>query len=503
VKIDYEPDGAVLYNFLMSRARVNVIQGPWGSGKSHCCCIKLILNAAQIQKPGPDGVRRRRTYVVRNTYDDLIRTTLKTWERVFPENEFGTIKRSRPLEHRIVKPGLDWEVVFLALDDENDRKKLLSAEISDIWFNEGREILRDIVDDADGRLGRYPAKKDGGCTVPMMILDTNAPSEAHWIAIMSGQAPMPDGITEDERRRLTKPDSWKFFMQPPAMFEVRDSQGNVGSYVPNPRAENIKWLPDGYYENLVGGKSLSWIRVNVLNKPGQLSAGKPVFPEYRDEVHAAKSVLEPVPGIAIMVGLDFGRSPAAVFGQHVFGRWLILSELIANDMGARAFSRLLKTHLASTFPGHKFAIFGDPAGEHLAEADDISPFLMVRAEGLMILPAPTNDVSVRINAVKEALSQMADGKPRILVSQSCTMLKAALGGGYRYRRLHVSGERYSDTPEKDRFSHIADALQYLMIGGGEGRSLLNRGVKPPKVRQAPPPPSVFKRRSWPVRKARG
>ncbi len=46
MKIDYEPDGAVLYNFLMSRARVNVIQGPWGSGKSHCCCIKLILNAA-------------------------------------------------------------------------------------------------------------------------------------------------------------------------------------------------------------------------------------------------------------------------------------------------------------------------------------------------------------------------------------------------------------------------------------------------------------------------
>ena len=42
--------------------------------------------------------------------------------------------------------------------------------------------------------------------------------------------------------------------------------------------------------------------------------------------------------------------------------------------------------------------------------------------------------------------------------------------------MQVSGERYDDKPDKNRFSHIHDALQYLMLGGGEGRLVL--GNKP-------------------------
>ena len=45
-------------------------------------------------------------------------------------------------------------------------------------------------------------------------------------------------------------------------------------------------------------------------------------------------------------------------------------------------------------------------------------------------------------------------------------------GGYQYRRLQVSGERYEDKPLKDRYSHIHDAMQYLMLGAGEGRQVL-------------------------------
>ena len=46
-------------------------------------------------------------------------------------------------------------------------------------------------------------------------------------------------------------------------------------------------------------------------------------------------------------------------------------------------------------------------------------------------------------------------------------------GGYQYKRMEVSGERYADKPDKNMYSHIHDALQYMMLGAGEGRALLN------------------------------
>lgn len=479
--ITYNPDGETLERFLVSTARVAIIQGPWGSGKSTASCYKLMMNALN-QVPGPDGVRRRRTYVVRNTFDELKRTTIKTWLQQFPEATFGRFSWSRPFEHKIRLGDLDWEITFLALEDEDDRRKLLSAEISDIWFNEMREIDRQLVDDADGRIGRFPSKLQGGCIMPQMVGDTNPPSEIHWISIMSGQVPMPDNISADDRASLTKPTTWDFFMQPPGMIEQVDDDGNVVGYASNPKAENRKWLPDGYYENMVQGKTRSWIRVNILNKPGQLVAGKSVWPLFRSETHVAKQNILPVDGHTVWVGVDFGRTPAAVMGQRIFDRWMVQRELVAEGMGAKTFAEILRRVLGEWFPGLPVAIYGDPAGEALSQADDNSPFLMFRAAGLKILPAPSNDPSIRIAAVEELLKLMVDGGgglvPKFLVSPSCIKLRAAMEGGYRYRKLHVSGDRYSETPDKNQFSHVADALQYMVIGAGEGRALLNRPTGP-------------------------
>ena len=476
--IRYEPDGSTLERFLLSTARVNLLQGPRGGGKSTVCCYKLLMNALQ-QRAGPDNYRHRRAYVVRSTYDELKRTTLKTWTMQFPEKDFGPVKQSRPFEHRVRQPpgggqpGIDWEVVFLALDDENDRSKLLSAEVSDVWLNEFREMPRGLVDDV-APIFRFPAKKDGGIVNPMLIGDTNAPTENHWFAVMSDQSPVPEGLGEDERQRLVRPDGWKIFIQPPGMLEVRNVDGDVQGYVPNPKAENTRWLPVGYYEDMIKGQSASWIRVNVLNKPGQLVSGKPVWPQFRREVHVARETLRPVEGHPILVGVDFGRTPAAVMGQRVFDRYRILRELCAEGMGARVFARLLKPALAEWFPGAQYSMWGDPAGEALSQADENSPFMMFRAEGLRLLPAPTNDPTIRIGAVDELLRQMVDGSPRIIVSPECRTLIGGMEGAYHYRKLQVSGDRYSEQPEKNMASHPADALQYLVVGAGEGRALVRQ-----------------------------
>jgi hypothetical protein len=58
--------------------------------------------------------------------------------------------------------------------------------------------------------------------------------------------------------------------------------------------------------------------------------------------------------------------------------------------------------------------------------------------------------------------------------------------------MQVSGERYDDKPEKNMYSHIHDALQYMMLGAGEGRSLMS-GQKPVKAFNARKGFDIFRR----------
>lgn len=491
IELSYEPDGATLTNFLFDASRVRLIQGPRGSGKSNLCCYTLLHEALQ-QPKGFDGVRRSRTYVIRRTFDELKRTTVKTWLQNFPEDKFGRFIWSRPFEHHIRVGDLDWEVIFLSLDDPSDLQKLKSAEISSAWVNEFAEISRDVLDDLEPCLGRYPDKKmmDGGCRRPFLIADTNPGSELHWFSVMSGQSAVPSGTTEDKRRVYTKPPTWSIFIQPPGMFEQFDSDGKVTGYITNPKAENLKWLPRGYYENMVHGKQRSWVRRNCCNKPASEEAGSPVWPEFQEHIHVAAKPLQAIEGHTLMIGVDFGRTPAAVIAQRVFDRWRILNELTAQDCGAREFARRLKRLIAEEYPGFSFKAWGDPAGEHLAEADDISPMLMFRAEGVQIYPAGTNDPVVRTGAVREVLTRLVDAVPQFSLSPSCVFLKASMSGGYMYPERKGS-EVIS--PLKNQHSHIADALQYLMIGGGEGRALLSKGGPPMKVRTMPKPKGIFQR----------
>ena len=88
---------------------------------------------------------------------------------------------------------------------------------------------------------------------------------------------------------------------------------------------------------------------------------------------------------------------------------------------------------------------------------------------------------------------MTEGKPAFLIDYRCRQLIKGFEGGYQYRRMQVSGERFTDKPEKNMFSHIHDALQYLMLGAGEGRSLLGNN-KPLRSFNAKPEFDVFKRR---------
>ena len=467
--LNYKPDGEIIKQFMKDDSFFRGLRGPVGSGKSVSCCIEILRRALE-QKIGVDGKRKSRWAVIRNTNPQLKTTTIKTWLDWFPEEEWGKFHWSVPYTHHIKKGELDLEVIFLALDRPEDVKKLLSLELTGAWINEAREIPKSIIDACTMRVGRFPSMRDGGPSWYGVIADTNPPDTDHWWSILAGEAVIPDYITKQEAKMLVKPDNWRFWNQPPAMKEMFDDDGHLNTYDENEGKENGKNLTPNYYSNIIRGKTKSWIDVYVLNKLGQIEDGKPVYEMYRRDVHVAKSDVAIMKDAPIYVGIDFGLTPACVFGQRVRGRWLIIDELVAEDMGILRFSDLMKQKMAEYLP-RNFVVFGDPAGDHRAQTDESTPFQILRGRGISARPAPSNDVMLRLESVNVTLSRMIDGDSGMLIDPKCVNIIKGFDGGYHYRRMQVSGERYDEKPNKNRFSHIHDALQYMLLGAGEGRKL--------------------------------
>ena len=150
---------------------------------------------------------------------------------------------------------------------------------------------------------------------------------------------------------------------------------------------------------------------------------------------------------------------------------LIQQEIVAIDMGIVRFVEVLRQELQHDLALLEVIIYGDPAGDFRAQTDE-STLHILRGAGLRaFLRLPT--LLTFVLAVSSQLTKMVEGKPAFLIDRRCQQLIKGFGG-YQYRRMEVSGERYSDKPDKNMFSHIHDALQYMMLGAGEGRALIIR-----------------------------
>lgn len=447
--------------FHASNAMHRGVMGPVGSGKSTAMCVEIMRRAHEMV-PNADGKRRSRWCVVRNTYRELKDTTIKTWLEWFPENHVGLFNWSDMI-HYITKrlpdgTQMELEVLFRAMDRPSHARKVLSLDLTGAWFNEAREIPKAIVNAMDDRLGRFPKRAEVDHYWIGCIMDTNPPDSDHWWAKL-------DMETLPEER-----DGWEFFTQPGGIIEVD------GKFLPNPAAENIKHLRVNYYLEKLAGKSKDHIRVYYCARYGFVSDGRPVIHEYHDETHTARELLEPVKGLPLIIGLDFGLTPAAAILQRLpNGRWLAIDELVGVSIGARRFGELLKSLLHERYAGFSCYFWGDPAGMARAQTDEATVFDILRAVGLPARPAPTNDATIRREALGKACSIIVDGKPGLLVSPRCVTLRKGLMGGYCYKRLQVAGDdRFHDMPDKNMFSHIVEAAEYALVGGGEGRALVRR-----------------------------
>ena len=445
--IDYTPPPTGKA-FMQSDAKMRTLMGPVGSGKSVTCSFEIVRRAT-MQEPNEQGIRKTRAAVVRETARQLQDTTIKTFLDWFPPGVCGTYMRTT--KTYFFKVGdVECEVMFRALDDADDVANLNSLELTFTWFNECKDIHPEIVDAMSKRIGRFPSKKDGGPTWHGMWGDTNPPTMDTWWYFQMEHLDPKDGVSENDN-------GWDVFKQPSG----RSTQ-----------AENIENLPDNYYDTQ--GRSDEYIRTFIDGEYGLSLSGQPIYKYFRPDYHMGKETLRPiVNGIRpIVIGMDLGLTPAAVIGQQdPRGRVLILGEAVSFDMGIQRFTRtILKPLIIAQWSGAPIIVVTDPAGIQRAQTDERSAVDIIKAEGLKVFPAKTNNISARISAVDDFLMRQVDGDSAFLVDPSCTNLKAAMMGGYRYHPKN-------GTIEKNKHSHVAEALQYLMMHintVGEGALLTQR-----------------------------
>lgn len=479
MQVTWYPPGPVAEEFIDSQAFVSGILGPIGSGKSVTCVMKALENS-QNQKISPlDGKRHVRGAIIRNTYPELKTTTIKTWHQWLPA-DIGSWRDEGPPCHHIQTDDLDLEVLFIALDRPQDVRKLLSLELSWAWINEAREVPKAILDGLTGRVGRFPEAKHGGCTNPQIFMDTNPPDTDHWwyaLAEHDTSTPANEELWKsvaDSERELREIGAlaadqplFQFFHQPGGLAPDAENEEGL-SHMPGGRK--------GYYTRASAGKTAEWVNVYVNGNYGFVMDGKPVYPEYNDSLHTGAADFNPK--VPVYVGIDFGLTPAAVLmHKTMVGRYLVFDELVTEDMGAVRFSQLLRDKLQS-YGISQAIITGDPAGDIRAQTDETTPFDILKANEVDARPAPTNDFIKRREAVAAPLMRLVDGKPGMVISPRCVKLRKAMMGGYCYRRMQVNGsDRYADKPDKGALSHVAEALQYCILGTGEHRQLVRRPAR--------------------------
>jgi hypothetical protein len=487
--IRYKTPGPVAADFMLSDKFVRGLRGPVGSGKTSACCIEMFRRMAE-QAPDREGWRPSRWVVLRNTQPELKTTTIKSWLDWFPETKFGQFSWQPPFTHRF-KVGnpyfIETEVIFLALDNDEDVRKLYSLEVTGAWINEARFIPKAVLDVLGERVWRFPSRKRVLPSWGGIIMDTNAMEPDHWWPIMAGETPIPSDMAPEEALMLRKPKDWAFWSQPGAMIEEKDESGRSTGWKLNPVAENVVNLPENYYERAIQGKTRSHILRNIANQLVPEKEGRTVYPSFSETLHLASLPLPVIPRLPVWVGLDFGLTPAAVFAQNLRGQWLFQREIVTTSMGAVRMAQAVKQLLAETYPAAEVHAWGDPAGDHRAETDENTPFRIFHAAGLKVRPAPTNDFDLRREAVEEAFRRTVEGRMGVLIDPSMRHLKKALLGGYFFAKVGREGSmRWSDRPVKNESSHVADAMQYLMLGAGEGRAVLvgarRKSKKKPSLR---------------------
>jgi hypothetical protein len=215
-------------------------------------------------------------------------------------------------------------------------------------------------------------------------------------------------------------------------------------------------------------------------KSWQTFEGKPVYDDYSRRIHVSSARVPVEPGLPLLIGWDFGLTPAAILCQLVGRQLRCLKEFIEEDGSISKLAPVVWNYLRQNFQPWfaaegKIRNYVDPAGFQKAQTDERTCVDVMRVCGdLMrperrigftdILPGPVG-WEARRKAVEDYLTKTYGEGPGLLIDEDgCPVLIEGFGGGYRYPDKATEIEPTDIRPLKNKYSHPHDGFQYVAAG---------------------------------------
>lgn len=426
--------------FIESRAQADAFAARKGEGKSAGLCWAAYYFTHH--NPGATGI------CLRDTYENLRRTTLEEWFRWFKPGVYGDWIGSERVWHWNKKrTGLEGKVYFMGAEAKEDAQRIASMPLAYALFDEpapaanSSQGIDEFVFDTVMAQLRQPGMKWYACKLAL-----NNSDQTHWVY-----------------RRFVKPGT-----PPNPHIKLLPMQESGFRCWQTKEVENIQNLPPGYYETLAQqwAHRKDLLRRFVEGRWGFQSKGKAVTPEWNDDIHLA-SGLQPVRGLPVKLMWDGGQHPACVFSQITpLGDWLILDAFHGEGFGVYELIRdVVKPRLLERYPWVKTVAralehTGDPTLEspdQSSSAHDAAKTI-VRELGGAWFPGPIK-IDDRVNPLREVLRKTRDGRGLMVVDRDTAEdVWFALRGGWHYRvsRTGVVGNIEKDHPHSD----VGDCMGY-------------------------------------------
>ena len=432
--------------FITSKAEADLMACRMGEGKSTALCWSVFYHTQQ--NPGA------RWAIIRDSWENLRDTTLKEFLRWFPDGIAGRFVKSTKTWTWTCH-GMSGEVMFMGMDIESDAAKLQSRELAGFCIDEPAPaafaggVSEFIFDAAMTRL-RQPNMKWYGAK-----LAENNPDEGHWT-----------------HRRFVEP-GYKGFPS----IQLPPMQTPGFQFFQTQRAENLKNLPDGYYETMSK-------RYDEAGRPdlkarfadgsfGFQQPGEPVTPEFNRNIHVKHSLA--VLDSPIMLCWDFGLNPTCVITQiSPMTNWLMHEAYVGEGIGTlELIQDVVKGRIEERFKGLPISHYGDPQGKQRDQSSSEQTAVRVIKHELggRWYPGP-KEWPERRDAIRRCLGLLRNGTGLIQIDeQRAKAVWHALRGGWHYQK-HNNG-MISQLPRKDINSHPGDAVSYaaaVLFPAGEHKT---------------------------------
>ena len=254
-------------------------------------------------------------------------------------------------------------------------------------------------------------------------------------------------------------DSVRFWVNPKNKFAIFDIH-----YTANPNKRTA-----GFKDAIKSSMPIKDFMVEY-ERNWEAYDGTPVFGDFSRARHELRAPDSPHLGLPLLLGWDFGLTPACVVAQLRGGQLFVLREFVSAHSGIKQFAPEVMRTLMTLYPSwndqkRDFRHYIDPAGLAEAQTDQRTCAQEMASQGLRnIMPGPTDWETRRKSVEHFLITHTKDGAGLQIYSQHAPKLAKGLAGAYRYPEKYLQIEPGKPRPIKDEYSHPADAFQYLCGG---------------------------------------